>query len=221
MVPLQVILAGSAAMTFDEACAKIFAEFDPPIVCGTYDEVSKARRETNRELGDESAYRNNQSEHFLPNSAFQGQRGVNASNIPGAASYTEGSAFAYSVYDDQSAGTEHKFLTDAARDFETNAGANPSVAERLAATKENTRQSLLENLKRDKSEVKRSRIKDAEQRTEEEREQLAEAAAECLTQKAAKQFEDKGVKASTPTRKGLVEGAKTADKSGRRARDNM
>ncbi len=35
MVPAQVILGGSGAMTLSDRCAKIFQQFDPPIVTGT------------------------------------------------------------------------------------------------------------------------------------------------------------------------------------------
>jgi hypothetical protein len=206
MVPLQVVLAGGTGMSFDDACEKIFQEFDPPIITGTYSGVSRARQKTNAELGDASPYQNNQSEHMLANSAFQGERGVNASNIAGASKYTEGSAFSYSVYDDQSAGTEHKFLTGAAREFDQTVQGSPTVKDRLASAKEWTTKSLLEDLERDTSGNKRSRIKDANKRTPKEREQLAEAAAECLAQKAAAQMAKKGIKPETPTRKGLGDG---------------
>lgn len=208
MVPLQVILAGGAGMSFEDACAKVFQEFDPPIVCGTYSSVSSQRQATNRELGDASPYRNNQSEHLVANSALQGKRGVNSSNVPGASGYTEGTGFAYSVYDDQSAGTEHKFLTDSARSFDQNATGNPSLRQRLDSSKEWTKDMLLrDDLQRTRSGEKRSRISDKpRKRTQKEREALAEAAAECLSKMGEQQFEKQGVSPDTPTRRGMDAG---------------
>jgi hypothetical protein len=207
MVPLQVILAGGGGMSFDEACEKIFQEFDPPIVCGTYSGVSRKRQETNREQGDASQYQDNESEHLLANSAFQGERGVNSTNIPGASKYTEGTAFAYSVFDGQGRGTEHKFLTDAARNYEKGLTKNPTLGERLAAAKQWTKDSLLsDKVQRTKDGQPRSRVKDAKNRSPKECEDLAEAAAECLTKKAAKQFEKKKISQETETRRGLAGG---------------
>jgi len=208
MVPLQVILAGGGGMSFDEACEKIFQEFDPPIVCGTYSSVSRKRQATNREQGDASQYQDNESEHLIANSAFQGTRGDNSTNIPGASKYTEGTAFAYSVFDGQAPGTEHKFLTDAARNYEKGLTTNPTRGERIAAAKEWTKESLLrEDIQRTKDGQPRSRVKDAKNRSKKECEDLAEAAAECLSQKAAKQFDKKNVGENTETRRGLAGGS--------------
>jgi hypothetical protein len=206
MVPLQIILAGGTGMSFEEACAKVFAEFDPPIVFGTYNEVSAARRKANGELGDESPYRNQQSEHILANSAFQSDRGNSASNIAGASNYSEGGAASYNVYDDQSEGTEHRFLTDEARSFEKSLSESPTVGERLDAAENWTKDSLLrDDLQRTKGGPKRSRIKDKESRTKEENEALAAGAAKCLRMKAQKKLEEDGIKSDTETRRGLVQ----------------
>ena len=203
MVPLQVVLAGGAGMDFDEFCQKVFQEFDPPIVTGTYSSVSRDRQRTNNELGDDSPYRNNQSEHMVANSSIQGERGNNATNIPGASGYTEGGGFAYSVYDDQSAGTEHKFLTDAARAFDQAAEGFPTVRERIQAAKD-----YCKDLQRTEDGQKRSRISDKPKKKSKRRKKaLAQAASECLAKMAEKQFAEQGVKMDTPTRRGMAGGA--------------
>ena len=72
----------------------------------TYSAVSRKRQATNREQGAASPYQNNQSEHLVANSAFGPDRAA-GTNIPSAPNYSEGSGYGYSVYDDQSEGTEH------------------------------------------------------------------------------------------------------------------
>ena len=205
MVPLQVVLAGGTGMSFDDACEAIFQEFDPPIKCGTYSKVSSDRQATNRE-DPASKYKNHQSEHMVSNSSIQGERGVNSSNVPGAEGYSEGTGFAYSAYDDQSAGTEHKFLTDAARSFDQAAEGFPTLGERIQAAKNWCKDMLLGDLQRVKGEEKRQRIKDAKNRSDDEKKQLAEAASECLAKKAQEQFEKQGIAMDTPTRRGMAGG---------------
>lgn len=205
MVPLQVVLAGGTGMSFDDACEAIFQEFDPPIKCGTYSKVSSDRRATNKE-NPSSKYKNHQSEHMVSNSSLQGDRGVNASNVPGAEGYSEGTGFAYSAYDDQSPGTEHKFLTDAARDFDQAAQGFPTVGERIQAAKDWCKDMLLGDLERVKGGEKRQRIKDAKNRSDKEKKELAEAASECLAKKAQQQFEKQGISMDTPTRRGMAGG---------------
>jgi hypothetical protein len=205
MVPLQVVLAGGGGLSFEQRCARIFAEFDPPIVAGTYNEVSRKRRATNKAQGRRSRYRNNQSEHYVNNASLQGKRGVNSSNIEGASGYTEGGGFAYSVYDDQSKNTEHKFLTDMARKYEKALKKNPTLAARREAAKKWTQDMLArDDLQRTSSKDKRTRIKDAKKRSPAEKKKLAEAAAECLDKMAAAQFKKQKVKPSTVTRRGMT-----------------
>ena len=137
------------------------------------------------------------------------QLGNNATNIPGASGYTEGGGFAYSVYDDQSAGTEHKFLTDAARNFDATSTGNPTLSERIEAAKEWTEDMLLrEDLQRTEDGQKRSRISDKPKKKSKRRKKaLAQAASECLAKMAEKQFAEQGVKMDTPTRRGMAGGA--------------
>lgn len=213
MVQAKVVKAGGAGVAGAENldCAAIYAQFDPPIVAGTYSSVSNQRREDNNELGSKSPYRSQQSEHMVPNSCMQEVRGDNASNIFGADDYTEGTAFAYNVFDGQSAGTEHKWLTDESRDFAQQLeeqGKNANVSEWLDKAEQNCSEMLdSDDLVRTKGGQARSRIKDAKNKTPKERKALAKKAAKCLRMAAEAQFAKQNVSLSTPVRNGLAGGA--------------
>jgi hypothetical protein len=211
MVAAQVILAGGAAVAFDTECAKVFAEFDPPIVAGTYDQVSKQRQEANaaaEKQGTTSGFEKQQSEHMSANSNFQSDRGNNASNIKGASGYSEGRGFSYNVYDDQSQGTEHRWLTDAAiatGDRAKAAGGPHTLKDSLDAAEKNAANMLdREDLQRKKDDVKRSRVKDAKNKTPEQRKALANAAARCLRLGAEKQYANDKVEPDTELRNALA-----------------
>lgn len=66
-----------------------------------------------------------QREHFIPNSCFMAQPGRTGQTVPGAEGYSVGKAITYLVYDNQSAGTEHKYLTDRERDFASKMEQSP------------------------------------------------------------------------------------------------
>jgi hypothetical protein len=213
MVQAKVVKAGGAGAAADENldCAAVYAQFDPPIVAGTYSSVSSQRQEANADQGAESPFQKQQSEHMVPNSCLQESRGVNSSNIPGASNYTEGTGFTYNVYDGQSQGTEHKWLTDEARDFAQQLeeeGRNAPLSEWLDKAEQNCAEMLdSDNLVRTKGGQARSRIKDAQNKTPEERKALAQKAAKCLRMAAEAQFAKQGVKPPTPLRNGLAGGA--------------
>jgi hypothetical protein len=219
MVPVQVVLAGGGGLTsvVQSSCDAVLAQFDPPIVVGTYDSVSKARQEANNADPD-SGYKSGQSEHGVANSGFQSDRGNNASNIPGAEGYSEGGAFAFSVFDGQSAGTEHKWLTDAAKDFHEQLqaeGREGTLRDHLDQSQKNWEKSFEENLQRKKGEKPRSRIKDADKKTKQERKDLAKAAAKCLRMMAEAQFAKQKISLNTKLRNGLSNAVKQAAKAGR------
>jgi len=219
MVPAQVVLAGGAGLTSDvqSACDSVLQQFDPPIVVGTYDSVSKARQEANRANAN-SDYRSGQSEHGVANSAFQSERGSNASNIADAKGYSEGGAFAFSVFDGQSAGTEHKWLTDAAKDFHEKLqaeGREGTLRDHLDESQKNWEKSFEEKLQRKKGEQPRSRIKDASKKTDQERKDLAKAAAKCLRLMAEAAFAKQKISLDAKLRNGLSNAVKQATKAGR------
>src|SRR5690606_31180161 len=147
------------------------------------------------------------------------QQSRGGANVPGGGNYTEGSAFSYSVYDDQSRGTEHKWLTDrAARDARA-LGPKPTLEQQLRAAKKRARDGLLARLQREEGGVKRDRIKaKPKKRTPAERKALAAAASECLDLQARKQFEKQKVKTSTVCRKGVNADGKRADRNGKQKR---
>jgi hypothetical protein len=63
---------------------------------------------------------NTQHEHPVPNSNFmmRSGRGTHTATVPGATGYTEGDAPVFPVHDNQTANTEHKFLTDYEREVD-------------------------------------------------------------------------------------------------------
>lgn len=207
MVQAKIVKAGGAGLA-DAECAAIFAQFDPPIVVGTYDSVSSARRSDVAENGKSSPMYNSQSEHQCANSCFQSTRGDSGSNIPGCSNYTEGGAPAYNLYDDQSAGTEHKVMTDAAREFmQTNPDA--TLGDYLDHMEKKTADMLEdESVQRKSGESGRSRstAKDKKKRKE-----LAKKAAACLKQHAERTYEKMGIGRDQPLRNGFGTGpAKSA-----------
>jgi hypothetical protein len=220
MSPAQVVLSGGAGLSAatQSACDNVLAQFDPPIIVGTYDSVSKARQKANS-TDPNSPHKSGQSEHGVANSAFQSDRGNNASNIPGASGYSEGGAFAFSVFDGQSAGTEHKWLTDAAKDFHERMaakGKNATLSEHLDESQKNWEKSLDENLTRKKGEKPRSRIKDAEKKSKQERKDLAKAAAKCLRMMAEAEFKKQKISLTAKLRNGLATAVKEAAKAVRK-----
>lgn len=201
MVPAQVVLAGGAGLTSEvqTACDKVFAQFDPPIVTGKYGKLDIAAGQ--------------QREHGVANSAVQGTRGNSATNVPGASGYTEGGGFCFTVFDGQSAGTEHKWLTDAAKEFHESlqaAGKRGTLRDHLNQSQKNWEKSFQEKLRRKKRQAPRSRIKDAEKKSKKERDALAKAAAKCLRMMAEQAFRDQKVPLSTVMRNGLSAAVKAA-----------
>lgn len=204
MVQSKIVKGGGAGLA-DPECAAIFAQFDPPIKPGTYDSVSKERRADVDAKGKKSRLRNSQSEHQIANSGFQGTRGDISTNVHPNASYSEGAAPAYSLYDDQTVGTEHKVMTDAARDFMQKNGNNATVGDYLDHMEKKTAEMLDDDsVKRAAGEKSgRSRIKNADKMTKAERKKLAEKAAACLKQHAERVYKELGIKRSDKLRNGF------------------
>jgi len=213
-VPAQIIKGGGAGapVTGDLDCDKVLAQFSPPIVCGTYNSVSSQRQQDVAENGNSSPYKSQQSEHFVPNSNLKNGPGRSGDNIPGGGDYTEGTGFTYNVYDDQCQGTEHKWLTDAERQFAQQLEGetppnNASLNEWLDHMEGKTAEMLDDdNLQRQVGQGARSRIKDAQNKSKEERKKLAKDAAKCLRMQAEAQFKKQGVALSTPLRNGQAGG---------------
>jgi len=201
MVPAQVVLAGRSGLTaaVQAACEKVYAQFDPPIVTGKYSSLDIAKGQ--------------QREHGVANSAMQSERGKSASNVPDAPGYTEGGGFCFTVFDGQSQGTEHKWLTDAAKEFHEKLsaqGKGGTLKEHLDQSQKNWEKSLKEKLRRRKRQAPRSRIKDADKKTKKERDALAKAAAKCLRMEAEKAFSAQDVPMSAKCRAGLSAAVKAA-----------
>jgi hypothetical protein len=87
-----------------------FQEFDPPVTVLTYKDSKAASRNGTRP-------QNVQAEHPIPNSCFMVGTGRTGATVPNVGVYCEGDALTFWVEDDQSHGTEHKFLTDKEREL--------------------------------------------------------------------------------------------------------
>jgi hypothetical protein len=202
MVPLKLLLAGGAGLTFEQRCAKILAEeFDPPIKTGTHSEVRK-------KLEGKGSTR--QAEHIVTNASLQNARGGADNNIGSLAGseYSSGKGPTYDVFDGQKVGAEHKAVTDAAREFEEayaakSGGLPPTLGERIDAAEKWTEKQLQEKLKRGRG-PKRDRFNPKKKRTEKEKKKIAKFAAKCIAEQTRKQFKKLGVPLKTRTKFALL-----------------
>lgn len=103
MVQLKVVKGGGAGGSAKMTCAKILASFDPPIEFGPHSKM----------VGSKPGY---QAEHIVPTSAAH-QSGRSGPTIVGCEGYSTPSALTWMVGDGQTAGMEHKLLTDPMREF--------------------------------------------------------------------------------------------------------
>src|SRR6476619_1497460 len=103
MVQAKVVKGGGAGSPKKLTCAEIFASFAPPIEFGSHEDM----------VGSKKKY---QAEHIIPTSAFH-KLGRAGARIARCASYATSKALTWMVGDGQSAGMEHKLLTDPMREF--------------------------------------------------------------------------------------------------------
>lgn len=103
MVQAKVVKGGGAGSVADMDCSAILASFDPPIEFGPHSEM----------VGSMPGY---QAEHIVPTSAMH-QSGRGGATMPGCEGYSTPGALTWMVGDGQSAGMEHKLLTDPMRQF--------------------------------------------------------------------------------------------------------
>jgi hypothetical protein len=102
--PAQIVLAGGAGVDFDSECAKIKAQFNPPIVSGTHSDLKEVRP---------PGY---ERQHIVPTSNLHVE-GRSGPRIPGCDGYSTGTGWCYLVFDNQREGTEHKLITDTEKNF--------------------------------------------------------------------------------------------------------
>ncbi len=88
----------------------------------TYDEGKKLRDE------DPERFKGKQLEHIVPNSSHVSGTDRHSPPVAGASGYSEGAALIYPIGDDQSPGTEHKFITDYERSVDQMLAANNQYA---------------------------------------------------------------------------------------------
>ena len=103
MVQLKVVKAGGAGGKKDLTCAEILASFEPPIEFGSHEDMVGSKRKY-------------QAEHIIPTSAAH-ESGRSGPRVPGCEGYATSGALTWMVGDGQSAGAEHKLLTDPMREF--------------------------------------------------------------------------------------------------------
>jgi hypothetical protein len=165
MVQLKVVKAGGAGRKLNMTCAEILASFDPKITFGSHEDM----------VGSKKGY---QAEHIIPTSAMH-ESGRSGPRVDGCDGYSTSGALTWMVGDGQSAGAEHKLLTDPMREFSQFNDLhqqNAPLSEWLDKYKEGT----VNALKNGKPKRKTPAHLD--------RDSLIEAAAECIKQAAAESF---------------------------------
>jgi hypothetical protein len=169
MVQVMIVKAGGAGlppghMTCDEICAS----FDPAIEFGSHSKMV-------------GSMANHQAEHVVPTSAFH-ELGRSGDLVKGCEGYTTSGAMTWMVGDGQSAGAEHKMLTDPMREFsQANdlAGKEGTLDQWLDKYEKGTKDALNNSKTR---EIKNKKL---------DRQSLIEAAAKCIRDKAAQSFAEK------------------------------
>jgi len=179
MVQAKVVKAGGAGATADMTCAEILASFDPPIEFGSHEDM----------VGSKAGY---QAEHVVPTSALH-QSGRSGPTMAGCSGYSTPGAMTWMVGDGQSAGMEHKLLTDPMREFSQ---ANDLAGQQapLNTWLDKYKDAAKDALKKGNPQRKTPDHLD--------RDSLIDAAAECIRLAAAEAFDkmDPPVKPDTPLR---------------------
>jgi hypothetical protein len=103
MVQAKIVKGGGGGAPAEMDCAAILASFDPPIEFGPHCDM----------VGSMPGY---QAEHIVPTSAMH-ESGRSGPRMPGCEGYSTPDALTWMVGDGQSAGTEHRLLTDPMREF--------------------------------------------------------------------------------------------------------
>jgi hypothetical protein len=167
MVKSMVVKAGGGGMAGQAlTCEQICACFDPPIEFGTHEEM----------VGSLAGH---QAEHIIPTSAFH-KMGRSGPRVSGCSGYTTPSALTWMVRDGQSAGQEHKLLTDPMREFsQVNdlAGREAPLSEWLDKYKGGVKDAL-----------KNAQPKRKITNPDLDEDSLIDAAAECIKERAAESF---------------------------------
>ncbi len=175
MVQAKLVKAGK---TDSMNCAQIFAQFDPPIEMGTHEEMQ----------GTQKGY---QAEHILPCSAMH-ESGRSGPKFGECGDYRTSAALTWMASDGQSAGQEHKLLTDPMREFSQKnalAGRNATRDEWMDEYEKATKKAL-------RNGEKRRKLKDPSL----DRDSLIDKAAKCIRILAEQSFDEIGITAKTKLR---------------------
>lgn len=203
MVKAMVVKGGGASMAERTmTCAEICACFDPPIEFGPHSKMQ----------GSLAGY---QAEHIIPTSTFH-VMGREGDRVPGCSGYSTPDALTWMVHDEQTAGTEHKRLTDPMRQF----SQRTDVASGQAPLKD-----WLDEYKNGvKDALKNADPKRMNNRPDLDEDSLIDAAAECIRARAAESFAemDPPVREDTPLRNAWkATKAQIAERHAQRTRDAL
>ncbi len=188
MTPAQIVLAGSGGTDPDAECSTIKAKFNPPIVTGTHSEVA-AHNKTHKAKTGESY----QAEHAVPAANFH-VSGRSGTKVAGCGGYSTGEGFCWNAFDNQTALTEHRKLTDAMKDFGNAQGSGHATLEKWKDAYQSAAEDVLKEPPRNPGKTKK------------EREALAAKAAACLRIEMDRAFEKMEISDSTQLRNGIVSG---------------
>jgi hypothetical protein len=215
MVAAQIIKSGDGAKGWKDKCKLILAEIKG-LDYGTYAEVTARRQEQNnaaKAAGETPPRAGEQSEHMVPNSCCTEGSGRHGDPVSGLGNYTEGNGFAYSVEDDQRVGTEHKFLTNQAREASranSASGTQETLSQWLDKGEKNAEDMF--NGKRHDADGNvvqgESLVRDRKGRTEADKKKIAKAAAKCLRLLAEENFRKNGAKGDPVLNNGFHKGVK-------------
>ncbi len=192
MVQLKVVKGGGGGPGAALSCAQILALFDPEITFGAHEKMQGSLSKV--EAYDPKLGKGYQAEHFPPAGTLHvsGRSGTLVSGAAGS-SYSTSSGLTWMAHDGQTAGREHKILTDRMREFsQANdaAGRKATLDQWLGDYKEGVKDALK------KADPKR-KIKKPPDLDEDA---LIDQAAECIHAAAKQYFDEAGVGGGTELR---------------------
>jgi hypothetical protein len=211
MVQAKVVKGAGGGADEELTCAQIFACFDPEIKFGSHSAMQGSLDHV--EKYDPKTGKGYQAEHVPPAGTMHvSGRGVKGEAVVSGAmgsSYSTGSATTWMAHDGQTAGREHKILTDHMREFsQLNDAAKKqaTLKEWLSRYKDGVKDAL-------KNAVPKRKIKKPPDLDEDS---LIDKAAECIEAMAKAYFDEAGVDENTklrnpwPARGDQIEAAKAA-----------
>lgn len=193
MVQAKVVKGAGGGADQSMDCSSILAMFDPEIKFGTHSEMQGSLN--SREAYDPKKGRGYQAEHAPPAGIMhvKGRQGALMAGARGS-SYSTGSALTWMAHDGQTAGREHKILTDAMKKFSQMNDAPPKTQKTLKEWMDAYKNGVKDALKN--ADPKRAIKKPPDL----DEDSLIDQAAECIKEAAEADFASKGVPMDTVCR---------------------